>query len=313
MKEKNEKRYTDYTSFLRRKFGQRVQKISIDAGFTCPNRDGSVATGGCSYCNNNTFNPFYCTPEKPVSQQLAEGIAFFAKKYKAQKYLAYFQAYSNTYADLAHLKNLYEQALAHPAVIGLVLATRPDCVDEPLMQYLATLAKKHYIVIEYGIESTYNATLAHVNRGHNFEQAVEALKLTASFGLPAGVHLIAGLPGESREMILDHARKISELPVQTLKLHQLQIIRNTPIAHEFAQEPERFLRFSPEGYVELMVDFLEGLNPAIVVERFISESPPGMVLSPKWEGLKNFEIVAKIEKRLRERNTRQGEKWKTEV
>jgi len=300
------KRYNDYSSYCKRVFSERVQKISIDAGFTCPNRDGTKAAGGCTYCDNNTFNPFYCQPDKPILQQLNEGIDFFAEKYKSQKYLAYFQAYSNTYAPLEKLKSIYAEALEHPKVIGLVIATRPDCVDEEKLDYIEQLAEKHYVVVEYGVESCRNETLAFVNRCHTFEDSVRAIEMTAKRNIHTGVHMILGLPGEDRTIILKHAEILSQLPVKTLKLHQLQIIKGTAMAEQFAANPGLFNTFSSGEYIELVVDFLEKLNPEIIVERFISEAPPVLLISPQWGGLKNYEIIAKIEKRLAERDTWQG-------
>ncbi|MBE9469084.1 MAG: TIGR01212 family radical SAM protein [Bacteroidetes bacterium] len=302
----HDKRYNDYTNFSKKHFSQRVQKISINAGFTCPNRDGSKGTGGCTYCNNNTFSPFYCKPSKSITQQLDEGINFFAKKYKAQKYLAYFQSYTNTYAPIEKLKKLYTEALSHPDVIGLVIATRPDCVNEKILDYLQQLSQNNYIVIEYGIESTNNDTLKLVNRCHTFEDTVLAINMAAERNLHIGAHLILGLPNENHESIVNHAKILSKLPIETLKLHQLQIIKNTAIAKQFEESPEIFLKFTPQDYINLIIIFLENLNPKIIIERFISESPLDMLISPHWNGMKNFEIINKIEKQLEKRNTWQG-------
>lgn len=301
-----QKRYNDYSSYFRQQFSERIQKISIDAGFTCPNRDGTKAYGGCLYCDNNTFNPFYCTPKKTITDQLDEGIAFFSAKYKTQKYLAYFQAYTNTYAPFDWLTKLYEEALHHKKVIGLVIATRPDCINDEILDYLAQLSKNYYIVVEYGVESTLNKTLELVNRCHTFEESVSAIEKTAEREIHTGVHLILGLPGENKEIMLHHANKISMLPVETLKLHQLQIICNTPIAGLFNEKPHVFPYFTVDEYIELVSCFIERLNPTIIIERFISESPPEMLISPKWNRIKNFEIVSKIERRLEARNTWQG-------
>lgn len=301
-----QKPYNDYTSYMKNKFSERVQKISINAGFTCPNRDGTKGQGGCIYCNNETFNPFYCDPEKSVTQQITEGIAFFSKKYKAQKYLAYFQAYTNTYAPLATLKKIYSEALAHPDVIGLVIATRADAVDDEKLDYISSLAQKYYVVVEYGVESTSNATLQLINRGHTFQESEVAIRKTAALGILTSAHMIIGLPGEDRSLILNHAKILSELPLHTLKLHQLQIIRETKMEEMFKFFPDWFTVYTSDEYIELVIDFVERLNPAIIVERFISESPPHLIISPNWKGLKNYEIVIKIEKRMLVRNTWQG-------
>ena len=300
-------RYLNYNQVLKTEFAERVQKISINAGFTCPNRDGSKGNGGCTYCNNQTFSPEYCKPDKTVSEQVKEGIDFFHHKYKAQHYLAYFQSYTNTYDSLDKLKIIYEEALSFPAVIGLVVGTRPDCVNVGLLDYFAQLAKKYYVMIEYGIESTNDETLKFINRGHDFACAENAIRETAKRGIRTGAHIILGLPGESRETILSHADKLSELPIDTLKIHQLQLVRGTKMAQQYAEHPEWFNLYSADEYIDLIIDFLEKLNPNIAVERFVSQSPKELLLAPEW-GLKNFEFTAKIEKKLIERETWQGKK-----
>ncbi len=301
----SDKRYNDFSGYFRKKFDGRVQKISIDAGFTCPNRDGSRGIGGCTYCNNRTFSPAYCNLEKSVTVQLTEGIEFFSRKYSSMKYLAYFQAYSNTYAPIENLKLLYEEALNHPQVIGLVIATRPDCLSPEILDYLQWLAEKYYIMIEFGIESHKNSSLDRINRGHTFEESVLALNETVQRKIHNCAHLILGLPGETEADWLDQARTISQLPVENLKLHQLQIHRNTRMYHEYLQNPEQFPMFTVGAYLELVVKYLELLNPEIVVERFVSEAPDELLVAPRW-GLKNFEFTAKLEKLLQERDTWQG-------
>lgn len=298
-------RYLNYNQVLKTEFTERVQKISINAGFTCPNRDGSKGTGGCTYCNNQTFSPEYCKSSKSVSEQVEEGIAFFHHKYKAQLYLAYFQSYTNTYDSVENLKAIYEEALSYPNVVGLVVGTRPDCVSEELLDYFAGLATKYYVMIEYGIESTHDETLKFINRGHDYACAEKAILETAKRGIRVGAHIILGLPKEDREMILSHAGVLSKLPVTTLKIHQLQLVRGTKMAEQFAQHPEWFKLYPANEYIDLAIDFLERLNPAIAIERFVSQSPKELLIAPEW-GLKNFEFTAKIEKRLRERDTWQG-------
>ncbi|MBA4408958.1 MAG: TIGR01212 family radical SAM protein [Odoribacter sp.] len=299
------KRYNDFSGYFRGKFNGRVQKISIDAGFTCPNRDGSRGSGGCSYCNNLTFSPEYCNLGKSVTHQLSEGIEFFSRKYKSMKYLAYFQSFSNTYAPLENLKLLYGEALAHEGVIGLVIATRPDCLTEEILDYLQEIAQQYYIMLEFGIESHLNLSLDRMNRGHSFEKSVWALEETARRNIHNCAHLILGLPGETETDWLEQARVISQLPVENLKLHQLQIHRGTQMYREYLQNPEHFPMFTVEGYLELMIKYLEFLNPEIVVERFVSEAPDELLVAPRW-GLKNFEFTAKLEKLLEERDTWQG-------
>lgn len=302
----NNKRYNDYSSFIKNKFKERVQKISLDTGFTCPNRDGTKGIGGCTYCNNNTFNPYYCKPSKSITQQLNEGITFFAKKYKTQKYLAYFQAYTNTYADINLVKKLYLEAINHPKIIGLVIGTRPDCISEDLINFLADLAKNHFISLEFGVESTLNRTLRAVNRCHTFEETKSAYDLAKNKGLHLGAHMIIGLPGENKKDILNHAKKLSKLPIETLKLHQLQIVKHTMMAIQLQENPELFNLFSAEEYIDLITDFVALLRPDIILERFISESPTHLLIAPQWNGIKNFEIVAKIDKKLIEKDLWQG-------
>ncbi len=233
----NNKRYNDYSSFIKQRFSERVQKISLDTGFTCPNRDGTKGLGGCTYCNNNSFNPDYCKPDKSISQQLDEGIAIFSKKYKTQRYLAYFQAYTNTYADIDLVKQLYNEAVNHPQVVGLVIGTRPDCINDDLIDFLSDLSKTHYISLEFGIESTLERTLKMVNRCHTYKETVEAYELVKNKGLHLGAHLIIGLPGESKDDILNHAVEISKLPINSLKLHHLQVVKHTMMAKQFKEQP----------------------------------------------------------------------------
>ena len=297
--------YKSYSSYLKAVFNEQVQKISINAGFTCPNRDGSIGTGGCTYCNNQTFNPGYCKPDKSITQQIEEGIAFFRKKYPNQHYLAYFQAYTNTYGEISLLKQKYEEALSHPLVAGLVIGTRPDCINEELLDYFSVLSQRSYIMIEYGVESTSDKTLMFINRGHNYDLSVQAITKTAQKGIATGAHLILGLPGEDRETILSHAKNISQLPLTTVKLHQLQLIRGTKMAQEFIEHPEWFHIYNVDEYIDLAIDFIELLNPDFVIERFVSQSPKELLIAPDW-GLKNYEFTAKIEKALHKRNTFQG-------
>lgn len=300
------KPWNDFSAYFKNFFNNRVQKISIDAGFSCPNRDGSKGRGGCTYCNNDTFNPFYCNPSKSVSQQLNEGIAFFSEKYQTQQYLAYFQAYSNTYAQIDHLKRLYDEALSVKGVVGLVIATRPDCVNEEILSMIEDYAQKYFIALEFGVESCNNRTLKRINRGHTFEDAVNALEMSKDRGFHIGLHYIIGLPGDTREENLKHAEILSGLPFHTLKLHQLQIIKNTLMAKQYVDSPEEFHLFGIDEYIDFVVSFSERLSPNIVIERFVSESPAELLIAPKWGGLKNFEITDKILKKFLIRKTFQG-------
>ena len=298
-------RYNDFSSFMKSQFPFKVQKISINAGFTCPNRDGSVGYGGCTYCNNQTFNPAYCRTEKSVAQQLEEGKEFFMRKYPQMKYLAYFQAYTNTYGELEDLKRKYEEALTVSDVLGIVIGTRPDCMPDSLLDYLTELSKRTYLLIEYGVESADDQTLKRINRGHTFAVSADAIRRTAERGLPVGAHVILGLPGESKESIIRQAGLMSALPITTLKLHQLQLIKGTRMAHEFDTDPSDFHLFTVDEYIDLVIDYIEHLRPDIVLERFISQSPKDLLIAPDW-GLKNHEFTDKVKKRILERDAWQG-------
>jgi radical SAM protein (TIGR01212 family) len=303
----NSRPFNSYAEYFKKEFGGRVQKLAIDAGFTCPNRDGSKGTGGCTYCDNDAFNPSYCHPGKSIKTQIEEGIEFHSNRYRrASSYLAYFQPYSNTYAPLDKLKEIYDQALSFPEITGLVIGTRPDCIDEHKLEYFRELAGKHYIMLEYGIESCYDRTLKRINRRHSFEDAVKAIGMTSQFNLKTGVHLIFGLPGENRKDMLEEAEILSALPINNLKFHQLQIIKGTKILSEFEENPSDFLKFSLNDYIEFIIDFAEKLNPAFVIERFAGEVPPRFLAGPGWGFIRNDQILGRIEKRMVERDTYQG-------
>lgn len=291
-----------FADFLADIFPYKVQKISINAGFSCPNRDGTKGTGGCSYCNNRAFSPQYAAASKSVTQQLEEGILFFARKYTDLKYIAYFQSYTNTYGDQDDLLRLYNEALAYPGVVGLIIGTRPDCMPESLLEELEKMAKKHFLLIEYGVESTDNNTLARINRGHTYEEAADTILRTHNRGIYTGAHIILGLPGEDRERILSHADRLSELPLTTIKLHQLQLIWGTKMGFEYEQSPEQFNLYTVEEYIDLCIDFIDRLNPQIIIDRFVSQSPKELLIAPAW-GIKNNEFVMKLEKRRAERRS----------
>ena len=293
----NTKPYKDFGYFLQSIFPFKVQKISINAGFTCPNRDGTKAWGGCTYCNNQTFSPQYAANPESVSQQMEEGIRFFSYKYPEMKYIAYFQAYTNTYDSIENVLKKYHEALNHPDVVGLIIGTRPDCMPDELLDELEKIARKYFLLIEYGIESTNNETLKRINRGHSYEEAVDAIHRTHQRGIFCGAHLILGLPGESREMILSHADRISRLPLTTVKLHQLQLIKGTRMAQEYLEHPEDFHLYTVDEYIDLCIDFLQRLNPEFIIDRFVSQSPAELLLIPGW-GLKNYEFVERLNKRI---------------
>ncbi len=303
------KAYSDYGTFIRNKFGERVQKISINVGFTCPNRDGSKGRGGCTYCNNQSFKPDYCEPQNDIGEQLKKGIDFFSQKRNINKFLAYFQSYTNTYAELDLIKDLYLKALSYPGVVGLVIGTRPDCISEELIEFLSELSKKYFICLELGVESTLDRSLEAVNRCHTFAETKEAFEMTSNKGIYLGAHLILGLPGESRDEMLQHAVELSKLPIDFLKLHQLQIVKHTVMASQYRRNPEKFNLFEIEDYLDLLTHFIGLLRPDVVLERFISESPSDLLIAPKW-GLKNFEMMHLIEKKIAKENMWQGKFYK---
>ena len=285
--------YNDFGTWLRKQFPDfRVQKISIDAGFTCPNRDGRISTGGCTYCDNRTFNPSYCDRNKSIREQLKEGKNFFNRKYSDMKYLAYFQAFTNTYGSVDLLKKLYEEALQEEDIVGLVIGTRPDCISTPLLDYLERLSRQTFLIVEYGIESANNDTLRRINRGHTFECSKKAVEMTAERGILTGGHIILGLPGEDREESLRQAPIISSLPLNILKIHQMQIIKGTRLAEEYLQNP--FPLYTVEEYVRLIADYISLLRKDLVLERFVSQSPPELLIAPRW-GLKNYQFVHLLE------------------
>ena len=314
------KRYSSFVGYFKRKYGERLQKIVLDAGFTCPNRDGKVGRGGCTYCDNAAFHPSYSTAGKSLHQQLDEGIEFHKVRYRTtEHYLAYFQSFSNTYAPLERLKTLYEEALSHSDVVGIVIGTRPDCVDEQKLDYLASLATSGFpggqqgkpfaspiVIVEYGIESCYDTVLERINRGHDFQTAREAVHMTAQRGLDVGAHFILGLPGETRQMMLDACTMINELPLRSVKFHQLQIVKNTRMEKDYAENPSDFERFTLDEYLDFFTDMLERLRPDLYIERFAGEVPPRFVNETPWGLIRNVELLRLLDKRLEQRNTWQG-------
>ena len=318
------KRYNSFVGYFKRKYGERLQKIVLDAGFTCPNRDGKVGRGGCTYCDNAAFHPAYSTAGKSLHQQMDEGIEFHKVRYRTtEHYLAYFQSFSNTYAPLSRLKQLYEEALAHPQVVGIVIGTRPDCVDEEKLDYLAELSQgkvmkgwsrsidgeEHtapIVIVEYGIESCYDVTLQRINRGHDFETARRAVVMTAGRGLDVGAHFILGLPGETREMMLEGCALINALPLRSVKFHQLQIVKGTGMEQEYSDRPQDFVKFTLDGYIDFFSDMLERLRPDLYIERIAGEVPPRFVNETPWGLIRNVELLRLLDRRLEERDTWQG-------
>jgi len=302
----NQPLFRAFNDFLKEYFPYKVQKISLHAGFTCPNRDGKVGLGGCTYCNNQTFNPAYCQVEKTITQQLEEGIHFFGKKYPEMKYLAYFQAYTNTYGSLENLKQRYEEALSVPGVVGIVIGTRPDSMWPELYEYLSELRKRTFVLVEYGLESCYDDVLQLINRGHCFKDSVEAIQTTASYGIPVGAHMILGLPGRSEEEQIAQAKIISALPLDTLKLHQLQLIKGTKMANQVAENPLYVQSYSMDEYIDFVIAFLRHLRPTLVVERFVSQSPENLLIAPRW-GVKNYAFVDRLKQKMRKQGVIQGD------
>ena len=296
--------YCDYGTWIRSRFPFRVQKISVDAGFTCPNRDGRISKGGCIFCNNRTFNPSYCDSRHSISQQLEEGKRFFARKYPDMKYLAYFQAYTNTYDSLARLQALYEEALSVDDVVGLVIGTRPDCVSDELLDYLSALNQRTFLIVEYGIESANDSTLQFINRGHTFEQSREAISKTHQLGILTGGHIILGLPGEDAEESIRQASLISALDLDILKIHQMQVIRGTALEKIYKQKP--FHIYTAEEYIQLIARYIQHLRKDLVLERFVSQSPEELLVAPHW-GLKNYEFTNLLVNYLRQHHIRQGQ------
>ena len=289
--------YLDFGTWMRERFPYKVQKISIDAGFSCPNRDGKLSKGGCTFCNNESFNPSYCSPKESITEQIERGKKFFSKKYPDMKYLAYFQAYTNTYAPLAELQRMYEEALSVKDVVGIVIGTRPDCVEEALLDYLQQLNKRAFIIVEYGIESVNDETLRKIRRGHTFACSRDAIERTHARGILTCGHIILGLPGEDAAESLRQAPLISSLPLDFLKIHQLQIVKGTALAMQYAQQP--FHLYTVEEYIDLIIKYISLLRKDLIFERFVSQCPPEILIAPKW-GLKNYEFTNLLNNRLAE-------------
>ena len=303
--------YNSYANYTRKKFGQRIQKISVNAGFTCPNRDGKVAYGGCTYCNNDSFSPNHLDPGESIRSQVSQGMKFLKKRYKTDQFIAYFQAYSNTYASLEHLKTLYEAALDFPEVIGLTIGTRTDCMDSEILAYLNELGKKYYITIEYGLESMHDETLRRINRGHDFSNWKETIALTKDYSnIHICAHLIFGLPGETRSMMMQNVEEINKSGINYLKLHQLHIVKNTVLEVEYRKKS--FPLFSYADYLSLVVDFLEKLDPEIVIQRLFGEAHPRILIAPHWN-VTASQVISDIKIEFNKRGTWQGSKFKAQV
>lgn len=301
------RRFHSYSRYFKDMFGTRVQKVTVNAGFTCPNRDGTIGKGGCTFCNNGAFSPSYCTPDKTVRQQIEEGLEFHANRYrKAEKYLAYFQSFSNTHAPLDELKKIYDQAFEVPGVIGIVIGTRPDCIDRQKLDYFARLAEQHYVIIEYGIESCYDRTLQQINRGHDVSTAQRAVRDTAERGIHTGAHFILGLPGETKQMMIDQTAMINDMPLDTVKFHQLQLFKDTAMGEEYFLHPDKFSLFELPEYIAFFTEVLTRLRPGLVIERFAGEAPPRFHIGHRWGLIRNEQLLSMLEKYLEKTDSWQG-------
>jgi len=301
-------RYNSFGSYIKKKFGTTVYKVNVDAGFTCPNRDGTIGTTGCIYCNNDSFRPSSCKPTLSLSEQIRNGITHIRKRYNAEKFLAYFQPYTNTYAPVDELRRLYEEALSEPSVIGLAIGTRPDTVDKEKIMFLEKLAMKYFILIEYGMQSIYDRTLEFINRGHDYNTFLKTLDMTKDRGIFIGAHVIIGFPTESKEEMLLMADEVSHLPIDFLKIHQLQVIKDTPLEMIYRENP--FYIFDYEEYLDFVTEFIGRLSPRIVLQRLFATAPDSILIAPRWDK-KRQEILRDIEKRLESRDIYQGKNMKS--
>lgn len=303
--------YNDYGSAMRRKLGGRVQKLAIDAGLSCPNRDGTIGFGGCTFCLGEAFSPAYCREATSITEQIERALRFHsARDRRADAYLAYFQSNTNTHADTAHLERLYNEALSHPAISGIIIGTRPDCITSEILQLLSNITQSKYVAVEYGIESVYDTTLDHVNRGHNFAQAVDAVTQTKAAGIDVGAHFILGLPNETANDILAGIHHINALGIDFIKFHQLQIYRNTALEREWREHPERFLfgtQSSTEEYANLLVEIIRRLDPRIAIERLASQAPRNLIAHSPLKGIRPHELRDMVVNRMLAENLRQGD------
>jgi len=299
-------RYNSFGRFTKRRFGVSVHKVNVDAGFTCPNRDGTLGLSGCIYCNNDSFRPGSCKPALSVKDQVRNGIRYLRGRYGAEKFIVYFQPFTNTYAPVEELERVYVEALATPEVIGLAIGTRPDCIDQEKISLLHSLASRYFILVEYGLQSIYDRSLQFINRGHDYRTFLDALATTTGKNIEIGAHIIVGFPTETRQEMLAMADEISDLPVGFLKIHQLQIIKDTPLAALFRKNP--FPVFGYREYLDFVADFLERLSPEVVLQRLFATAPDEILIAPKWEKGRH-EILRNITEVLAERDTHQGKKF----
>lgn len=298
-------RFNSFGMYLRERFNITIHKVNVDAGFTCPNRDGTLDVTGCIYCNNDSFRPSECKPEFSIKEQIRNGMNYLSFRYGARKFLVYFQPFTNTYASVSVLERLYSETLSHPAVIGMAIGTRPDCVDEEKISLIRSFAKDYFVLVEYGLQSIYDKTLKYIHRGHNYQSFLDAINLTAEKGVHIGAHIIAGFPTENREEMLSVATELSRLPIEFIKIHQLQVVKNTPIAHYYEEKP--FPLFCYEEYLDFLVDFIERLSPKIAIQRFFATAPNNILIAPMW-GKSRHQLMNDIRKRFIQRDALQGSK-----
>lgn len=301
--------YKSFAKYLKNEFGQRVQKISINLPFSCPNKDGSKGIGGCIYCDNASFLPEYTLSKKTVLEQINEGILYFNKKYPSQLYIAYFQNYTNTFASPEKLFDIYLQACKHEKVVALSISTRPDCINDEIIKVLKEINQKKRVFIEIGIESTYNKTLNIINRCHKYDDVVNAVKKLHENNIWVTGHLIFGLPGENISDVVQHAKNVSASAINSIKLHQLQILKNTALHKMFLENRNFVTPLSLEEYIRWAIRFLEHLSPNIYIERFTSESPKDKVIAPNWNQIKNYQVVEIIKKEMIKQKTFQGKEY----
>lgn len=303
--------YNDYGSAIRRRLGTRIQKLALDAGMGCPNRDGSIGMGGCTFCLNETFSPSYCRETKDMHEQIERAIKFHAARRRtSQSYVAYLQSGSNTYATIDILEEIYGTILSHPQISGLIIGTRPDCIDEQKLELLEHIAHSKYVAVEYGVETLNDATLRHTNRRHTSLATLDAIARTKAHGLDVGAHLIIGLPYEREEHIITSIEGLNSLDINSIKFHQLQIYRNTPMAAEWEQHPERFMfgdSYNTESYVELLTLLIRHLNPQTSVERMASSAPRHLIAHSPLGGIRPDIVRQRVTERLNTLGAHQGD------
>jgi len=303
----NSKPYYPFSQFLKERFGCKVYKLPVDAGFTCPNRDGKVGYGGCTYCCNQSFSPPASLKKSDIHTQIEYRKTLLKEGSRNKKFLVYFQPYTNTYAEVAVLKRLYDEALQDEDVIGFCVGTRPDCVPDEVLNLLESYAAHHHIWVEYGLQSIHDKTLLRINRGHNFAQFEDAVRRTQGRGIFICVHIILGLPGETRKDILATAKVLTGMGIDGIKMHHLQVIKNTKLAREFNEGKFRVL--PPKEYIKLVCDVLELLPPGVAIQRLVGEVLQDKVLiAPRWN-LNKHQVLSLVEQEFIDRESFQGSRF----